>query len=86
MPVCGYVVVPQPGEKRALRRELAGIPGCEVVSAGNADLLLLVTDAGSFPEDADLRRRVEALPGVQALFLTFGEVEPDPSLHPGEAP
>ncbi len=77
MPVCSYVVVPGPGESTRVSEELALMNGCEVAPAENADLLLLVTTTDSLDDDAALRRRVEALPGIQALLLTFGEVDPD---------
>ena len=77
MPVCGYVVVPEPGESAPLARRLRAEDGCEVVPARNDDMLLLVTMADSLDEDAALRRRIEALPGIQALLMTFGEIDPD---------
>jgi nitrate reductase NapAB chaperone NapD len=75
MPVCGYVVVPEPGESEHLARRLGEEEGCEVVTAQNDDMLLLVTMSDSLDEDAALRRRVEALPGIQALLMTFGEID-----------
>ena len=75
MPVCGYVVVPEPGESAPLARRLREEDGCEVVPAQNDEMLLLVTMSDSLDEDAALRRRVEALPGIQALLMTFGEID-----------
>ncbi|HSG07832.1 MAG TPA: chaperone NapD [Longimicrobiales bacterium] len=86
MPVCGYVVVPRPGEKERLRAALARIHECEVVPAENAEILLLVTSADTTREDERLRRQVEELPGVQALLLTFGEVDPDMTNEAGVLP
>jgi len=77
MPVCGYVVLPGPGGGESAARDLARIEGCEVFAAQNRDVLLLVTEAPSFEEDAELRRRVEAVPGIEALLLTFGEIDPE---------
>jgi len=74
LPVCSYVVVPHAGEKERLRGTLSALAGCDVVPAINADLLLLVTTTPDMEADAALRRRVEALPSIQALLLTFGEV------------
>ena len=76
MPVCGYVVVPSPGAKQPITASLSALPGCEVVGAENADLLLLVTTTADAAADAALRHRIEALPGVDALLLTFGEIQP----------
>lgn len=79
MPVCSYVVVPHAGEKERLRGALSALAGCDVVPAINADLLLLVTTTPDMEADAVLRRRVEALPAIQALLLTFGEVDRGPA-------
>jgi nitrate reductase NapAB chaperone NapD len=75
MAICSYLVMPEPGQADALRERLASIPGCEVVPAENAELLLLVTETADRAGDEALRDRLEALDGIQALVLTFGEVE-----------
>ena len=77
MPVCSYVVVPRQGRRDEVRRHLARLPGCEVAGATNADVLLLVTTTPSFDADMRLRWRVEQLAGIQALLMTFGEVDPE---------
>jgi len=89
MPVCGYVVLPRAGQAGSTAQELSRLPGCQVYPAENRELLLLVTDTDSFSADEALRARVEALDGVQALLLTFGEIQPadaDSNPFPGEAP
>lgn len=80
MPVCGYVVVPQPNAKDATAAELSRLEGCDVYPAEDGDLLLLVTATESMDADAELRHRVEAVQGVQALLLTFAEIDPDTSV------
>ena len=77
MPVCGYVLVPEAQGRAGLLDRLSSMPECEVVPAQNSDLLLLVTSTPGPAEDRDLRRRVESLPGLQALLLTFGEIDPE---------
>lgn len=42
-------------------------------------MLLLVTDTASEAEDRELRERLNAVPGIQALLMTFGEIDPDAS-------
>jgi nitrate reductase NapAB chaperone NapD len=75
MPICSYLVVPEPGATDAVRARLALLPGCDVLQAENRDLLVLVTDTADREEEEALRGRVEALDGIGALLLTFGEVE-----------
>lgn len=77
MPVCGYVVVPHAGTKHQTAEDLARLDGCDVFPAENHDLLIMVTHTASFEADVSLRRRVDEVPGVQALLLTFGEIDPD---------
>ena len=77
MPICSYLVIPGEGASPAVAARLAEIPGCDVLSAENRDLLLLVTQADTPEEDAALRSRVEATEGVRGLVLTFGDVDPD---------
>lgn len=77
MPVCGYVVVPRRGAKAAAVETLSEIDGCAVYPAEGDDLLLLVTDTGSLEDDAVLRRRIESTPQIEALMLSFGEIDPD---------
>ena len=86
MPICGYVVLSEPGAAPALSARLASLPGCEVVRAENRDLLLLVTEASDRREDTALRERVEATDGVAALILTFGDVDPNDEGPGGSRP
>ncbi|HSM04543.1 MAG TPA: hypothetical protein VK858_07965 [Longimicrobiales bacterium] len=77
MPICGYVVVPRKGELAGTAEALSRLEGCEVFPAENEDLLLLVTETESLEADAILRRSLRQSPGIQALLLTFGEIDPD---------
>ncbi|MEQ8331533.1 MAG: chaperone NapD [Longimicrobiales bacterium] len=77
MPICSYVVVPADGARGAVAASLASLPGCDVVPAENADLLLLVTETDDLDAEAALRTRIEAMPEVRGLVLTFGDVDPD---------
>ena len=86
MPICGYVVLSEPGAASSLSARLASLPGCEVVRAENRDLLLLVTESSDRSEDTLLRERVEAMDGVSALILTFGDVDPNEAEPPRRRP
>jgi nitrate reductase NapAB chaperone NapD len=77
MPVCSYLVIPAPGRSASVAGDLAAIPGCEVTRAENRDLLILVTDTESPDEEETLRDAVHGTDGIQALLLTFGELDPD---------
>ena len=77
MPTCGYVVLPLPGARDESVEALSRMGGCEVFPAEDQDLLLLVTHTESFEADIELRCRVQAERSVQALLMTFGEIDPD---------
>ncbi len=77
MPVCSYLVIPQRHSADDLATRLTELPGCDVVAACNRDVLLLVTDTPGPREDRALRERIEGMEEVQALVLSFGEVDPD---------
>lgn len=77
MPICSYVVLPRPGSRDDLARELSSMDCCEVIPARNAQVLLLLTTTDSFEADVELRSRVEAIPGIEALLMTFGEIDPE---------
>jgi nitrate reductase NapAB chaperone NapD len=80
MPICSYLVIPREGDVDRVHGRLADLPACEVVRAENRDLLILVTDTEGLEEEEDLRSSVEAMDGIQALLLTFGEIDPDTPL------
>lgn len=77
MPICSYLVIPERGATDRVQSRLAAIPGCDVVRARNRDLLILVTETPGLEEESELREEVEGLDGIQALLLTFGEIDPE---------
>jgi nitrate reductase NapAB chaperone NapD len=82
MPVCSYLVIPEEGATEEVAARLGALPGCDVAPAENRDLLLLVTDTPGPEEDTALRDRLEAMEGIHALILAFGEI--DPETHQGD--
>ena len=80
MPICSYLVIPREGDVERVHRRLAARPQCDVVRADNRDVLILVTETGGLEEESELRSSVEAMDGIEALFLTFGEIDPDTEL------
>lgn len=80
MPVCSYLVIPDPGRTRALADRLNDIAGCEAAPARNRDLLILVTETPGLEEENALRERIEAMDDIRALLFTFGEIDPETPL------
>ena len=77
MPICSYLVVPEDGATDVVHDRLEKISGCDVARAENREVLILVTETPGFEEENELRANVEAMEGIEALMLTFGEIDPD---------
>ena len=75
MGISSYLVISAPGQRDAVGRRIAALPGCDVIPAERHDILLLVAEGSEALGDRELRERVEALEGVHAVALTFAEVE-----------
>jgi len=61
MPVFSYLAYPTPGAKTALFKELSALDHCEVASARNADVLILVTETPDEQEEANLQMEKDSL-------------------------
>lgn len=86
MPVCSYLIVPEPGAGKDLAHRLDARPECDVALAEGREALLLVTDTPDAERDRALRHAIEAEPGIHAMVLTFGEIDPEtPEADPVEA-
>jgi nitrate reductase NapAB chaperone NapD len=77
MPICSYLVIPEPGSGDSLARRLDALSECDVTPSRTGDVLLLVTDTPGPAEDRELRGRIEGMEGIQAVVITFGEIDPD---------
>lgn len=69
MPIKSYIAWPTPGKVQDLQTDLLQIAGCEVLPAGNRDLLLLVTDTPGEPEEKALTAALEQVKTLQCLSL-----------------
>ena len=79
MPICSYLALPIAGQADSLSARLGALPGCEVVRATNRDVMVVLTETRDQAEEEALRSRLEAVEGLSALVLTFGEIRPDAS-------
>ncbi len=75
MPICSYIVFPQPGKKEQLARALDAVPGCETQQAEKDELLLLLTETLSKSEEKALQDRLEGMGDIQCLVLSFGALD-----------
>lgn len=80
MPICSYVVFPEPGRRDELAGRLGAVPGCSVEPASNRDLMLLVTETDGPDEERRLLARLNGVDAIQCMVLAFGEIDPDTSM------
>lgn len=69
MPIKSYIAIPNSGQKEILRKELSKIKGCEITSAENKDVLVVVTETSSEAEDKKLFKRLNEMKPLQLLTL-----------------
>ena len=69
MPIKSYLAVPQKGRKETLQQELDSYAECEVTSAENKDVLIVVTETQTEEEDKELFGKLNSLKDLQLLTL-----------------
>jgi nitrate reductase NapAB chaperone NapD len=75
MPVCSYLVIPDPGATDSVLAGLRALPGCDATRAENRDVIVLVTDTESDEQEAELTRAIHGLDGILTMVLTFGDID-----------
>lgn len=71
MPICSYVIHPQPGRRNALCARLAELPGCMVQTAANAEILVLVTDTTDDAAESRLHHVLKTNTDIACMTLVF---------------
>ena len=71
MPIFSYLAIPKEGAAETLSAELRALPHCEVIPT-DMDILVLVTDAPDDWAEHDLQEKLQLLPSLQSLSMTFG--------------
>lgn len=75
MPVCSYLVFPQPGRLQEIAEQLDTFAECTTEKAQEGELLILLTDTDSEGEEQVLQQQLKDIDGIQCLVLTFGALE-----------
>jgi nitrate reductase NapAB chaperone NapD len=75
MPVCSYVVIPEPGATDGVLRQLNALPRCEATRAENRDVILLVTDTADMQEEQAMATALGGVEGILTMVLAFGDIE-----------
>ena len=77
VPIKSYLAYSVTGRRDALAQALATLGGCEVISASNRDVLVLVTDTPHDDAERALQAALEELPDLQGLTLVAGVDDPE---------
>ena len=72
MPIFSYLAYPVDGAKAQLYDDLMALNYCEVTSADNDEILLLVTDTPDDQTEKALQQKLKKLKSLQSLGMTFG--------------
>ena len=75
MPICGYVVYPVSGKADELRRMLGAMPECAVRVSDQKNVLVMVTDTPDDQREKELQEKLNAIPAIQCLAMTFAHLE-----------
>ena len=71
MPICSYIVYPQPGKKDITENQLSKLEHCEVIAAQNEELLILITETFNEKQEKQLQKNLYSLECVENFALSF---------------
>ncbi|CAL2082280.1 conserved hypothetical protein [Tenacibaculum dicentrarchi] len=72
MPIKSYLAHPYEGEKENLKKELETINECEIITAENKNILIVITDTDNDINDKKLKESIESLQSLKLLALVSG--------------
>jgi nitrate reductase NapAB chaperone NapD len=72
MPIKSYIVTPLDGQLRNLESHVLTIAGCEVIHAGNRDVLIVITDTKDDATDEQVHQQLLSLPSLEHITLVSG--------------
>ena len=75
MPVFSYLAYPVSGSKEQLFDDLTALDFCEVTSAENRDVLILVTDTPDEDSEKKLQEKLKTIKSLESLGMTFGHTD-----------
>ena len=75
MPVFSYIAYPVKGAKDKLLEDLTALDDCDVLSAENEEILVLVTDTPNEEKEKSLKEKLKRLKSLESLGMTFGHTD-----------
>ncbi|MCP3942372.1 MAG: hypothetical protein GY710_12900 [Desulfobacteraceae bacterium] len=72
MPIFNYLAYPEKNKKQQLIDDLSKEKFCEIKSADNEEVLILVTDTPDEKTNRALQEKIMGLESLQSLSMTFG--------------
>jgi nitrate reductase NapAB chaperone NapD len=73
--VQSYLLMPASGCKESVRAAASRVAGCEVISAANRDVLVLVSTTETAEQQRQVESQLEKLDGLDCLALVSGYTE-----------
>lgn len=72
MPIKSYLVHPREGRKTKLSSMLSEMEHCEVVTAENEELLILITETDTKTEEERLKEKLERMEEIKLMAMVSG--------------
>ena len=72
MPIKSYLAHPHKGQKKELSKALSSLAECEITSAENEDIIVLVTETNSDIEEEQLKQKLDAINSLKLLAMVSG--------------
>ncbi len=72
MPIKSYLAHPHQGRKEELVTAISEIQGCDVVSAKNEEILVVVTETENKEEEEVLKIKFDAIESLKLLAMVSG--------------
>ena len=72
MPIKSYLAHPHEGRKEELVEAISKITQCEVIPAGNKEILVVVTETEDKIEEEVLKEKLDAIASLKLLAMVSG--------------
>ena len=72
MPICSYLVFPQPGQLQRVADQLDALPECMTNPSTGGELLMLLTSTETAEDEKALQEHLHAIEDMQCMVMTFG--------------
>lgn len=72
MPINSFIARPKPGQLNQLIKALQFHPECEIITASNEELVVIVTETKNKHADLELQEKLNQIESLQLLSMVSG--------------